>query len=789
MHRLPLCRRSLLNRISRESWSPIRVLRPCRVVLRYLNEDLLREDFPRLRGLSREQLVQYVRQHLARVSQFVNANSYIEHSPVAVDETDSREGIVFKGGGRAINFWDPGSEVLIDLKGTGPTYVYSDPRGRVSVRQPDPLPRRFELHLDGCFSLSSAVHEALMGELLQSQVAEPGELFGANRAYFIFELDGKIYRPNGKDRRRFRTERAALIGRQANLRLHMLDLSAIEQVRRSFLYMNAKLYWKGLFHGSMNRYNAADGPRYADLETASGIPADYYRLTAQVGIGFGVWGLSHFYGLFGEWSSGQVASPEKARLSPFMSRSWCLFLANIGVLLGMGRDSVWELALLESELGEMDLHEILAAVNASRELTFVADKSNQTFTRLDWVVLDDPQDKVPGGLLDCGHVFELYAAVIRALCSRSQMSVSRYRILIESLSSEGNGEGIQLLAEAMVRLESRLRRFLLKHKGDFAQALVWLERRDRSLVLHRRNLVKDSKELVSRLAPFRSEFPLSSYLRKYQFAVDAFTGSDTLGAESDLRCTPSVLPGEFDRQWAGKEFDQLGGDKSARGHLVRIPRDQVYVPWVRQYCVSTVGFIWHDTRTLGALERWGHGFIRIGDWLVDAKLHGLDQCSFSTFVERFSRGALLYEATFRLSSPAWQSLQEYFRARIERRATIYGSVCEPQFSFVGSGYSKEDGQRLEENCSVFALSFLMPEWQVDYPGLRQVSLETGIGRDLLTCRRLGPDLFSSEKTRPFSCTIWGGKGERLARWDQGSLALCKTVIDRVDSNPQPVGRS
>lgn len=754
MHERIASRKQLVSRLPSRSWTRLELLRACRIKLRYLNAELMWEDFPRLRSLSREKLADYVRHELARVSRFVNRNTHIEHSRVAVDSKDAWDGIVLKGYGRAAIAWDPSYAVLVDLKGTGPTYVRSDEAGRVSVEPPARLPGRFELNLHGCFPLASAVYEAVMGELLQSQLSERGGNYGANRTYFICELDGKIFRRKGRDRRRYGTERAAIVGRQANLRLHHLDTVSMTAMRRAFLYTNAKLYWRGLFHGSMNRYNASAGPRYADLETVSGIPSDYYRLTAQVGIGFGVWGLSHFYGLFGEWSAGQVNEPTKAARSPFMQRSWSHLLANIGVLLGLGESEVWRLSQLEASLGTIDLHEHLLAINAHREPVHCLDKAGDTFTQLHWIVLDAPEDQVPEGLVECAHVFDLYEALITALEGSRPVSVDEYEQLIVRAAHDGDRGAVIALAKAWKKLEIEVREFLSSCRPDFDNARNWLGCRNRSLVLHRRNLIQDSQVMVDRLGGFPSEFPIRSYLRKFEYALDESrrnsVGKGTSeGMEWDVS---GMLVGL--QQKARVDRDGIRTMTSTQGDIVEIPEEGFAESWVKRYIDPTIGFLWHDTRQLGALERWGHAFVRIGDWLLDAKLHGLDQHSFTAFISHHRRGAPLYEATFSVSPESHRALRRYFQARLERRATVAGIVCEPRFSFVGSGYAQLDGA-LEENCTVFALSFVLPEWRNEFPELNRVVQETGLHSGLLTAARLGLDVFADKRARPLALTCWG----------------------------------
>lgn len=744
--------------IDDEGYAPIEVVRASQARIVYLNAALLRHDFPSLRDLSDAALSEFVLQHFAYVTRYANDNRGIHHSGIPVDEADVRRAIVPATYGRAFVLESTDRGVTIDMKGTGVTYVSKTSEGGVSIAPGSVKFDRGATHQNGLAGLPEGLYEIAAGEALEAVARDGSGRRAANRVYFEIDLGARLY-VHDDSGEIVRTEKAVAIGRQPHKRLFRAGEEKIAAARRAFLARNARLFWRGLFHGSLNRYNAEEDA-YLDYGTFTGVPREAYRLTVMA---FVPYGLSDFYGLFGEWSAGQVATEKGRRLSPFYPRSWGVFLANLGVALGLGEDEVWTLAERNHELGESDLHELLQEIQAGKPERPRWDPTGKTKSVLDLVELQDWGTTGLEALSTRLDTVEIYRALFLG-ATRSE--AIDYGKLLERAARDPERGALARLAAALARVEAILRESFPPQRLADAARELGSSRFGEALV--RRRLTGEARHAAESV-----DRGLDARALVERWVARLGTG----GASADS------LPGAAKRavdEWArsGRVDATLARFESANASrdlwLVVPPAASVKDSRLEKVLDSTIGLVWRDTRPAG--EQFGHSYLRVGREIFDLQVARTERDDFLRMLaNRFfydfqmlgrSGNTPYYEVLFPISNEAREELLRYYRDRAHGRATVGGRVVTPRFDVSGKGEPWGDGIP-RENCGAFATSFNRGMWHGDYPRLALAVADTGLSEPLDGATVALQSLFYPG-ARPLAVVGWGSshlRGRPEGLWE------------------------
>ena len=694
----------------------------------YSNIELLRNDFPELKEFSEEKIHRWILDHFAFVTEFANDNTNIHHTEIDVDPAQSQTALVPHTYGRAFIMQGPSGKT-VDLKGTGVTYVTKS-EGKVVL---EPKSVRFSKdahHQDGLMKMREALYEVCFSNTLEC----------ANRIYFIIDIGAHLLNEW--------QDPAVLIGRQPNIRFYRLSPEEAEEARRKFLFLNATFFWKGLFHGSLNRYNAEKG-RYIDFGTATGVPDRSYRLTAM---SFVPYGLSDFYGLFGEWSAGQVCSDKNCQ-SPFYPRSWGLFLANIAVVLGFNEEKTYAFAQKEKSIPGPDLHELLLQLNARRPEAFRSDPSGKSFSKMHLISLHEygvTGGEELAGLLDTS---EIYRHILKGAKQSRPSSPLHYESLLRLASQDVNAEALKGLAEKFVEVEAMVRREI----GDGMLLRFESERIGEQFLRMRVHKDSSSENTKQFLTKYERRLPKAWYLER--------SSSEKLG----VYIKDWSRSGAVASQWIGIENGNVDRDLP----IVTMNPYAFAGPQYRFILQNSIGLIWRDTTAAG--EQFGHSYLRVGEHIFDLQVASIMSDNFlRTMKNRFfynfgmlgrSQTAPYYEVIYYVSNKNQLELLRYLEDRAAGKATIDRAITIPHFSVDGNGDRWHDGI-IRENCGAFATSFNHPHWWHDYPGLERVTEQTGLLRRMDGATIALQSLFDAQ-AKPLALFVWGGKSNHDILWFTG----------------------
>lgn len=740
--------------LSSKDYATLEVHRANNATISYINIELLRTDFPQLNQKSDDDIRGWVIDNYAYVSKHANDNAEIHHSGISVNPEDNRQAVVPHTYGRAFLLEAKDGNALIDMKGIGVTYVEKNKRtGQVELNPSRVTFEEGANHQNGLMTQGESLFEANAGETLQGLIGKDGK--GANQTYFILNLGAEVYQREHADGAQ--SDPAVILGRQPNVRFYRLDASISTKARDEFLYTNAKLFWRGFYHGSMNRYNADNGI-YIDFGTVGGVPERSYRLTAMTYVPYG---LSDFYGLFGEWSAGQATNANQ-NLSPFHARSWNVFLANLGVAMGLDASQTVQLTKLNKRLGKKDLHEYLIDINQHKDPVYRDDPTRSTYSQMDLIRLT--QDGVHGAeqLETAVSSIEIYREIIRRAKTPLQSPVLVYKQLLTRAAPSGDPSAILALANKLAKVEGLIRSSRLGNLASATPETLGAHFIGEQLLRPRLNREAYDTQGLYHQDP--TEGPALSYLNRYRRRIERSSPPkpDAQGNTSPTKMEQLVHSISSSGNIAAY-LTRITAPGLDRDLPILVPTAESLLDSEMQSILNnSVGFIWRDTRAAG--EQYGHALIRVGWRVYDLQVaqtfaHDFYDLMKSRFFYDFgmksrSGQAPYYETTFAVSTEARDTLIRYFEARTKGTATIDGQVTVPRFSVDAAGEIAADGT-IEENCGAFVWSIAHPRWWKDYPGLEQAAKQVGLTY-LNDGAHVGMEAALDPNTKPLAFISWSG---------------------------------